>query len=248
MNYTLPQEITVLTNQTINVLLKENPDSLTLYLFYIHNSTIQKTNAVWILDTFACRGLKWGKDRVSKAKNILVKHNLIETKQDKKPDGTFGKKYVKINYIWTQETKETLITRHLNREHQKPLADETADGFQDANALSNKNINALSNKKGNAYREVNSLILETIKSQAGLTELPGTKAKQLQQSNLIRMKFENALGENSSPEEIVSAVATTCRRMKEDEYLAKRFGELKLFYHKIPLYSPLFKSKKEVYL
>lgn len=96
--------------------------------------------------------------------------------------------------------------------------------------------------------EKNRLILETIKTKAGLLSLPGTTRSQLHQSNLIRKKFEEVLSPDCSPEELAEAVAKTCSRMKEDEYLAKRFGELKLFYHKIPLYSPLFKSKKEVYL
>lgn len=109
------------------------------------------------------------------------------------------------------------------------------------------NINN-NNKENRETHEKEVLILETIKTKAGLLELPGTEAYQKRQSNLIRKKFEKVLGENCSPEELTEAVAKTCSRMKEDEMFKNKIGELSIFCHKIPLYSPLFKSKKEVYL
>lgn len=145
--YELSNEITVITNATRDLLLDKNTDALVLYLFYIKGTNHQKTNSIWITDEFAMKGLKWGRDRVVKAKNFLVDNNLIELKKQRFENGTYGKTYVVVKYLWKQENKDLLIERDCIQLYQNPKVDNTEGGKQTTNALSNYKLNALSNKK-----------------------------------------------------------------------------------------------------
>lgn len=101
MGYELENEITVLTNKTVDILLKENPDSLVLYIFYIRTAKRQKTNQAYSTVSFVSKGLGWGVWKVRKNKNILKKFNLIEDiKKINKETGKVEKWFVKVNYIW----------------------------------------------------------------------------------------------------------------------------------------------------
>jgi hypothetical protein len=142
--YELTNEITVITNKTRDYLLSNNPDALILYLFYIKSSEYQGTNSVWITDGFVMEGLKWGKSRVTSAKNFLLENNLIELHKQRFENGTYGKTYIRIKYLWKQETKNSLIQRNPIQEYQNPQVVKPTAGFGETNALSNININALS--------------------------------------------------------------------------------------------------------
>lgn len=158
-------------------------------------------------------------------KNLEAK-GYIET-------GNFNKKgYDKTLWYTICENQQTHLLELTNRSDKtnKPIPDNKPDN------------------KPYILDEKTNLVLETIKTQAGLSILPGTEAQQVSQAILIRKRFENALGEDCLPETLTEAIAVCCRRMKEDDFLKGRFADLKLFYSKIPLYSPLFKVKKEVYL
>lgn len=144
--YLLNNKITVLTNATRDILLEKNPDALILYLFYIKTANHQETNQVWANDFFVRQGLKWGKQKLQKAKETLVEEDLIEEIQTRGDKGIFEKKFLKIKYLWS-ETKKTAVNQHLIREHQNPLADDTTGGFQETNALSSYKLNALSSNK-----------------------------------------------------------------------------------------------------
>lgn len=137
----IENDVIILTTKTVEFLLSKHPDSLILYLFFIKNSKIQKTNQIWNTDTFGMKGLCWGRDRYKEARKILESNNLIKFITDR-DSGKFSKKYIKINYLFTELKKNEL----LNHTYQNPQAVETTGGETTTNALSNKS-NALSNKK-----------------------------------------------------------------------------------------------------
>jgi hypothetical protein len=161
------------------------------------------------------------------------------------------KKLIKFGYLYSKIEKNEGNKRYLslieNREPIKEKLNSSLTKVKDPYLTKVKENNTSVNKKFNTDEKID-LVLETIKTQAGLSILPGTEAQQVKQAILIRKRFENALGEDCLPETLTEAIAVCCRRMKEDEFLKGRFADLKLFYSKIPLYSPLFKVKKEVYL
>lgn len=144
--YELSNEITVITNATRDMLLDKNIDALVLYLFYTKGTNHQKSNSIWITDEFAMKGLKWGRERVVKAKNFLIDNNLIELKKQRFENGTYGKTFVVVKYLWKQENKDLLIERDCIQLYQNPQVVTTEGGFQETNALSNYKLNALSNK------------------------------------------------------------------------------------------------------
>lgn len=137
----IEKEITVLTNKTINVLLKENSDALALYIFYMQGARRQKTNQVWHTDNYCRKGLGFGKTRLDNAKKTLYKYNLIE-KASGRQKGKFVKHYVKINYLW----KEASL-KQVNHTPEKPRVDLTTSGQTETNALSKDTRNALSKNK-----------------------------------------------------------------------------------------------------
>jgi len=148
--YLLENEITIITNATRDTLFSENPDALLLYMFYIKGTSIQKTNSIWYTDSFVKKGLKWGDDKLKKAKETLKKHNLIEEFQVKDTNGLFGKKFVKVGYLWKQDSKKELINKLINREGENRVTVELGNGLEETNALSNYKLNALSNLNLNA--------------------------------------------------------------------------------------------------
>jgi len=137
----IDKDIIVLTTKTVEFLLSGNPDSLTLYVFYMKNARIQETNSIWNTNTFGMKGLGWGTKRYGDAKKFLVDNGFIEEviKRDKK--GQIEGRYLQINYIFGREKVDDIIHHYQN-----PEMDTPTDGFGETNALSNKSINALSNK------------------------------------------------------------------------------------------------------
>lgn len=137
----IEKEITVLTNKTINVLLKENADALALYIFYIQGARKQNTNQVWHTDKFCRKGLGFGKTRLENAKKVLYKYNLIE-KASQRQKGKFTKHYIKVNYLWKKAS-----LKEVNHTPEKPQVDRTTSGQTETNALSKDTRNALSKNK-----------------------------------------------------------------------------------------------------
>ena len=133
MSYALDREITVLTNKTINVLLKENADALALYIFYIQVARKQKTNQVYATDTYCRNGLGFGKVRFEKAKKVLAKYNLIE-KLQQRIKGRFLKHYIKVNYLWKEASLKE-VSQKVDY-HQVVLS---PSGKTETNALSKYN-------------------------------------------------------------------------------------------------------------
>lgn len=137
----IEKEITVLTNKTINVLLKENADALALYIFYTGVARTQKTNKVWANDTFCRTGLGFGEKRFKKAKEVLLKYNLVEFLTPRQK-GRFSKPYVKVNYLFKKAS-----LKEIDRNPEKPEPVTVVSEQRGTNALSKDSLNALSKNK-----------------------------------------------------------------------------------------------------
>jgi hypothetical protein len=137
----IENNIIILSKQTLDEFLKEDApaDLIALYCFYYYTAKWQETNQPKASVQYCATGLHWGKDKVIKTKKRLEEIGLISdvrvvdetTKQVKAW-------YVKLNYIWKQETHIPQSQRVAKPE----------SGFQEGNALSANKLNALSaNKK-----------------------------------------------------------------------------------------------------
>lgn len=145
----IEDNIVILSKQTIDEFLKqENPaDLISLYIFYYYTAKWQKTNQPKCTTSYAAKGLKKSEDWIRKTKKVLIDLGLIEDHKDidketKKVKGW----YIKLNYIWKQET--------INHPMEKPESgfNYTVD-LQETNALSVNNINALRVNNINALEE-----------------------------------------------------------------------------------------------
>lgn len=124
--------------------LKENADSMTLYVFYALQTKMQDTKSVYAKDTFCRKGLGWGQQRFYKAKKVLQGLNLIEEIVRRDKAGKVVGKYILVRYINTLST-----VRETHR------VDNPQDGKTITNT-NNKNINAL-DKNRNAYASLKKL-------------------------------------------------------------------------------------------
>lgn len=143
--YSLKNEITVITNATRDILLSTNPDSLILYLFYIKCCDYQKTNQVWATDTFCKKGIGFGDVRFNRAKKALKELGFVEIIPTKDEKGKFSKFYIKVNYKWKDSSKETLLNQQSIQSCDYQSVENPVIGETRTNALSNLSINALSN-------------------------------------------------------------------------------------------------------
>lgn len=171
--YELDGDVVIITTKTVEFLLSQNPDALSLYLFYIKNSKIQKTNSIWCKDVFCQKGLGWGKVRFNEAKKTLLDSKLIDITQTRDTKGKINGWYVKINYLFSGKKTDELLSEAVHK-HQNQQVDTTTSGYQETNALSNKSINALSNKTEMQYSDAKESDLPPVKSNVTLSEKRGT--------------------------------------------------------------------------
>jgi hypothetical protein len=71
-------------------------DALSLYLHLMFTARLQKTNQVKAKNIYLKKGLRWGKERLLKAKNLLYELNLIELIQKRDENGKFTESYLKV--------------------------------------------------------------------------------------------------------------------------------------------------------
>lgn len=135
----IEKKIIILTTKTVEFLLSKNPDSLSLYMFYIKNAKIQKTNSIFTVESFGMKGMGWGRARYRAAKKILVDEKFIEDVVKRSEKGKMEGHYLKINYIFTENSTNEALTSIVHR------VGESTGGERETNALSNKTLNALSN-------------------------------------------------------------------------------------------------------
>ena len=92
-------EVIILNFITVVRLFELNTDAATLYLFYVKNAKIQKTNKIYAVNKFAMSGLSWGKIRLLKAKKILKDNGFISKIIRKDDKGTITGHYLVIHYL-----------------------------------------------------------------------------------------------------------------------------------------------------
>jgi predicted transcriptional regulator with HTH domain len=76
---------------------------IALYLFYIHNAQLQKTNQILATDEFVHKGLGWGLEKIKKIKAILKKLGVIEMVRK----GYYS--YIKLIYIYSRKKIEEIL-------------------------------------------------------------------------------------------------------------------------------------------
>lgn len=143
----IEKKIIILTTKTVEFLLSKNPDSLSLYMFYIKNAKIQKTNSIFNVEAFGMKGLGWGRDRYRNAKAVLVNEKFIEDVIKRNKNGQIEGHFLKINYLFAEDTVKDTLERITH-----PVV-QSSGSEEETNALSNKTENALSNIKDTAKAE-----------------------------------------------------------------------------------------------
>ena len=67
----------------MEVMGRDFPTGLTLYLFYRYTAKRHKTDKPWALDDYVRKSLGWTQDKLNKAKKLLVQHGFMEVKEVK---------------------------------------------------------------------------------------------------------------------------------------------------------------------
>jgi hypothetical protein len=91
------------------------------------------------------KGLKWGRERVIKARRTLIENNFIENKTTRDKFGKISKHYIILRYVYNPEVLKP--TLWLDQTVAQPDC-----GFQDTNAFNEKK-SALNSKKKSAVYE-----------------------------------------------------------------------------------------------
>ena len=151
------KDLIISNKQTFDLFLKQkNPsDLIALYDFYYYTAKWQKTNQPKATTYYVMKGLKWGKDKTRKVKKQLVELGLIQDVRKVNKNSKYLGWYIKINYIWGENTildrvKGTLLenkTTLLKTSSVVPkttLLKKKRVDSEPPNALSDGNVNALS--------------------------------------------------------------------------------------------------------
>ena len=98
----LTKEIIVTHTVTASRLLKKGKvgvNAFTLYNFYCWVASWQLSNKVKATDKFCLRGLHWGKKRLLRAKQLLIKEGIVETVVRKDKEGKISGHFIHIHYL-----------------------------------------------------------------------------------------------------------------------------------------------------
>lgn len=95
--------------RTVDVFLKQKKPSelIALYVFYYYTAKCQKTNQLKCTTDYVTKTLHWCRNKVARVKKQLIEFGLIEDvkKIDPETKRILGY-YIKINYIFNEETVE----------------------------------------------------------------------------------------------------------------------------------------------
>ena len=177
-NKLLGDELVVLTKQTLDRILKEdNPsDLIALYTFYYYTAKWQGTTKIKSTTNYTATGLKWGRDKVIKNKNKLIKLDLIEDFVRKNDKGVVKGWFIEIKYVlFNIHPPENTTSGEL------PPVEKS-----DTNALNTNSINAL-NTINIADK---SAIAETKPTKSGLVTPSTVKPKKEKEENSAKEEKE----------------------------------------------------------
>lgn len=175
--YPIKEEPIVLSMSLLNLLLNE-PDPATLialYVFYYYTAKWQRTNQPKATDKYCMDGLAIGYTKLHQAQETLIRLGLIEKFCNRDSAGRIKNWYIKINFIWKNDTinkklaeNNPAITGNLPaKTTNSPELSKTRSGFQSTNALSDNIINALSE-----------ITLSETKISDGVSEIKKKKEKE----------------------------------------------------------------------
>lgn len=140
----IANDLLIINKQTIDILfsLDNGADCVALYVFYYKTSKWQKTSSIKATDEYVKKSLKWGIDRIKKAKGILKDNGLIKVTKRVDEKGIIVGWFVELSYM---------IENHIHNT-QNPQVDESTSGFQETSAYNNIN-EMLNNDNINANKE-----------------------------------------------------------------------------------------------
>ena len=160
----IEDKLIILTKQTLDIFLQQdNPAELIgLYTFYYYTAKWQNTNQIRCTTSYAANGLHMGEQKIRTLKKQLVDLGLIEDIAVRGNTNKIEGHYIRVNYVFKQETVEKYATLAKNHsvENENHGQSHTCNFPQcgkshsvencETNALSDNNINALSDYKSNA--------------------------------------------------------------------------------------------------
>jgi len=128
----IANDLLIMNIATVDRLWDKSPDAYTLYSFYYKTAKWQKTNQIKANDVYLKKCLKWGIDRISKAKKELKDLGLVTLVQSKK-NGRIDGWYIKIEYMVTENKREDVKIETVK-------SSSLSDKEQVLNALESLNI------------------------------------------------------------------------------------------------------------
>lgn len=149
----IENNLIILSKQTLDLFLsQQNPaDLIALYVFYYYTAKWQKTNQPKCSTGYVSNGLNKSESWVRQTKKQLITLGLVEDFQQKDEKGVVTGWFIKLNYVWKQET---IVNNTLNPIHptENPQGGETHRvEKQETNALSANSLNTLSANSLNIY-------------------------------------------------------------------------------------------------
>ncbi len=102
-------------------------DAMVLYNHLQFTTILQRTNSIKATDSYLKSGLGWGETKLKRAKTFLHKYKLISYKQDRRPDGTMGNKYIIVNtslkhkYSFSENPETALPDNHPTGDEKQML-------------------------------------------------------------------------------------------------------------------------------
>ena len=135
----IANDLFIMNKYTVDKLFAStNPaDCFALYGFYYKTAKWQKTNSIKANDKYVKLCLKWGDDRVRKAKEELKELGLIQIIQ-RRSEGKVEGWYIQVSYL-VSEAKEKIVIENLDSNNpQKQEVAKATSGFQETNALKQK--------------------------------------------------------------------------------------------------------------
>ena len=227
IEYDKPQEPIVVSKITSDILLKqEKPAELmALYWFYYYTAKWQGTNQPKVTTSYVAEGLKWGKDKIIKAKKQLIDLNLIEDKITRnKNTGKINGHYIVVKFIWWNNNKilQTSCLKNTRDGKTLPLVK------SDTNALNTNILNSLN----------------TNNKSLDLSENKALKTKEIDCSNLDVSKNETSFKNNiTSINNIISFWNDSLPETRKHKPDTKLYNNISLHINNLLNGLPLIKKK-----
>lgn len=139
----ITEDLIILNKVTIESLFKLDncAESIALYLLYYKLAKCQKTNTIKANDSYVQKCLKWGKNKVSKIKQVLKDNGLIEIVQ-RRNSGKIDGWFIKVHYLVSTKEHSKIV---VEQEPSNQEPSKSTNCSQDTIAL-RININCLKNK------------------------------------------------------------------------------------------------------